>query len=162
MRTPRPWLLFVLLLLASDARAQSGEDLRIDVGSGSRVFAAAELGALPQETVKASAHGGPEQSFTGPLLATVLTHAGAKLEGLHGPALAQYVLVEARDDYRVVFAIAELSHEFRNERVILAHSVDGKPIGADQGPWKIIVEGESKPARWVRQVSALRLLQAEN
>jgi len=160
-RIARAFVLLIALVSTAAAHAQIGEDLTIDVGAGPRLFKAAELLALPHEAVKASAHGGPEQTFSGPLLSTVLTHAGAKLDSLHGPALAQYVPVSARDDYRVVFAIAELSSDFTSQRVILAHEVDGQPIAADQGPWKIVVEGEKKPARWVRQVSSIALRQVE-
>ncbi len=34
---------------------------------------------------------------------------------------------------------------------------DGKPLGAREGPYQIVVPGEKKHARWVRQVVGLRI-----
>jgi hypothetical protein len=86
-----------------------------------------------------------------------LAAGGARLDSLRGRALAQYVLVEARDAYRVVFAVAELNPAFTGRRVILARTSDGQPLTPTEGPWQVIVEGELRPARWVRQVTSIRL-----
>jgi hypothetical protein len=150
------YLVLVGVLTAGTLAAQS-TGLVVESGTDVRTLTASELSALPQDTVRARAHDGPEQVFVGPRLSAVLERAGVRLDSLRGKALAQYVVVEARDNYRVVFAIAELSSEFTTRRVILAQSVDGHSLSAEQGPWRIVVEGELRPARWVRQVSAIRV-----
>ena len=144
------------LFLSPPLRAQS-TDIVVDNGTASRTLTETELEALPQDTIHASAHGGPVQTFIGPELGAVLALGGVHLDSLRGKAMAQYVVIEARDQYRAVLAIAELTPDFTTRHVILARLTDGKPIGADYGPWRLIVEGDLRPARWVRQVSAIRL-----
>jgi hypothetical protein len=148
-----------VLPLVTPLAAQAPTDaIRIEVAGVARVLSGAELRRLVQDTVRARAHDGPEQVFVGPTLARVLTTGGAQLDSLRGRGLAQYVVVEARDAYRVIFAVAELSSAFTHRRIILAHSVDGRPLEPVDGPWQVIVEDELRPARWVRQVTTIRVL----
>ena len=151
--------LLAAIVLAPILHGQSSS-IVITTDSGTRSLTASDLNALPQDTLRMRAHEGPEQAFVGPSLETVLALAAVQLDSLRGPALARYLLVEARDNYRVVFSLAELSPELGGTHVILAHSVDGHPLTPEQGPWRLIVQGESRPARWVRQVSTLRVLSA--
>lgn len=144
-------------LLIAGAAVAADTSLVVEVAGATKTLTAAQIAALPKEIVRGAAHGDPERAYSGPPLAAVLTLAGAKLDEVRGPALAQYVLVEARDGYRVVLAVAELADDISSHKVILATSVDGKQLDDEQGPFRLVVEGERHPARWVRQVSALRL-----
>ncbi|ANB17514.1 molybdopterin-dependent oxidoreductase [Dokdonella koreensis] len=139
---------------AATAIAVGGEvakPLRLDV---------AALAALPRVQVKASAHG-TEGVWDGVPLVEVLRAAGAPLgETLRGPNLRLYVRIRAADGYRVVFALAELDPKFRDDGVILADRRDGKPLAADEGPFRIIAPREARPGRWVRQVVAIDVLRA--
>src|SRR4051812_40377456 len=68
-----------------------------------------EFGRLPRKTVRAKDHDGKEAEFDGVSLVEILKAAGVKLrEDLRGPALAAYLVVEASDGYRAVFALPEL------------------------------------------------------
>jgi hypothetical protein len=131
--------------------------LQVQIGDSTQTIAAARLRGMPADTIRAAIHDGPEQVFVGPSLEEILESVGVRLDSLRGAALRQYVVVEASDGYRVVFAIAELSESLSGRRVILAHTVDGQPLGANEGPWRVVAEGDRRPARWVRQVAALRL-----
>ncbi len=71
-----------------------------------------------------------------------------------------YARVSAADGYRVVFALAELDPASRNDVPIVAASCDGNALDAKDGPFRLIVPGEKRPARWVRQVTAIDLLRA--
>jgi hypothetical protein len=122
---------FALWLLAAPFAAQATRDVVVDVAGVIDTLTFADLAALPQDTVRARMHGGPEQEFAGPRLAAVLARAGARLDSLRGSALAQYVVVDARDGYRVVLAVAELAAGFTTRRVILAQTMDGRQI--DEG-----------------------------
>lgn len=141
--------------------AQSGgaaDSIVVEVAGATHVMTRATLAALPQDTVRGREHDGSMATFVGPTVVSILAHAGANLAGLRGAArLSQYVVVDARDHYHVVFSIAELSPEFLTRHVILALTVDGKPIPAPLGPFRIVAEGELKPARWVHEVTGLRL-----
>ena len=65
------------------------------------------------------------------------------------------VLVEASDGYRAAFSLAELDPEMTDRVVLLADTKDGQPLSPREGPFRIIVPGEKRPARWVRKVRAL-------
>ncbi len=126
----------------------------------SRSITAADLAKLPRHTTTASAHGVTGE-FSGVALADLLHLVGAPSgDSLRGPELADYVLVEARDGYRVVFALAELDAGFTDRVAILADRKDGKAIEEKDGPLQLIIPGEKRPARWVREVSRISLMRA--
>ena len=76
---------------------------------------------------------------------------------LHGPALDQIVVVTGSDGFIGVMSIAETARSFRDAPVIIADEVDGKPLDAKEGPYRLIIGGELKPARSVRMVTSLEL-----
>jgi DMSO/TMAO reductase YedYZ molybdopterin-dependent catalytic subunit len=120
----------------------------------------AELAALPHQSVRASAHnqGG---EYSGVPLMDLLKRAGAASgESLRGRELAKYVIVTGADGYRAVFALAELDSGFTDRVVLVADSVDGKPLPSNAAPFQVIVPGEKRPARWVRQVVSIDVLEA--
>jgi hypothetical protein len=59
----------------------------------------------------------------------------------------------------VVFALPELDPGFTDRVILLADKGDGHPLDGKEGPFRIIVPGEKRMARWVRQVTILRVLQ---
>jgi hypothetical protein len=78
-------------------------------------------------------------------------------ERMRGKALANYLVVEASDGYRAVFALPELDPGFTDRIILLADQKDKKPLDEKHGPLQVIVPGEKKHARWVRQVIALKV-----
>ena len=120
-----------------------------------------DLRTMPRQSITASEHEGPPARFEGIPLTDILIRAGAEFgAALRGERLAAYVLVEAYDGYRVVFAIAELDPAFSNKVVILADRMNGAPLPAAAGPARIVVSDEARAARWIRQVTRIRLLAA--
>jgi hypothetical protein len=108
--------------------------------------------------MRARGHDGRESEFEGVALFDVLKSAGAKFGNeLRGGELAKYLLVEASDGYRVVFALPELDPACTDRVVLLADRRDGKPLDGKEGPLRLVVPGEKRQARWVRQVTALTL-----
>ena len=89
----------------------------------------------------------------------VLKAAGVKFgQDLRGKGrLANYLVVKAADGYRAVFALPELDPAFSDRVILLADHRDTKPLDAQHGRVQIIVPGEKKHARWVRQVITLRI-----
>jgi DMSO/TMAO reductase YedYZ molybdopterin-dependent catalytic subunit len=117
-----------------------------------------ELAKLPRQTVEAKGHDGVESQFEGVPVIEILAKAGVPTgQDLRGPAMAHYVVVEAADGYRATFALAELDPAFTDRVILLADHRDGKPLVAQSGPLQIIVPGEKKHARWVRQVITLKV-----
>ena len=77
---------------------------------------------------------------------------------MKGPQMSKALLLEAADDYKVVFALAELDPDFSDRQIILADKRDGKPLDDKQGPWRIVAPGDKRPARWIRQVTSLKIV----
>jgi hypothetical protein len=129
-----------------------------DAAGHTTTLSAAQIASAPHVTVKLLEHDVPAQ-FEGVPLAAILALAGIQLgEKLRGPRLTEALLVEAADGYKVVFALAELDPEFATREIILADQRNGKPLDAKQGPLRIVVPGDKRPARWVRQVTRLRIV----
>jgi len=101
---------------------------------------------------------GKEIIYSGNPLVQVLKAAGLQLDsGMAGirETVTMTVLVEGTDGYRAAFSLAELDPELIDRVVLLADTKDGQPLPAREGPFRIIVPGEKRPARWVRQVKAV-------
>jgi hypothetical protein len=89
-------------------------------------------------------------------VATVLQEAGVTLgKELRGPRLANCLLVEAADGYRVAFSLAEIDPEISEGVVLLADHKDGKQLDAKEGPYRLVVPRDKRHSRWVRQVIRL-------
>ena len=54
-----------------------------------------------------------------------------------------------------MFALVELSPELTDRVILLADTKDGEPLPPREGPFRIVVPGDKRPARWVRQVRAV-------
>jgi DMSO/TMAO reductase YedYZ molybdopterin-dependent catalytic subunit len=118
----------------------------------------ADLAALPRQSVRAQDHSGKESLFEGVALGDVLRQAGVKLgQDLRGPAMAHYLVVEASDGYRAVFALPELDSVWTDRVILLVDRRDGQPLGANEGRLRVVVPGEKRHGRWVRQVIALKV-----
>lgn len=154
----------LLLLVALSGLAQNPptDALLIQGPSGkAATLKFADLAAMPQATFRVKDRDRTVHEYSGVSLATLLIQAQAPLGSeLKGKALAQYLLVEASDGYQVVFALPELDAAFTRQVIFLATKRDGQPLPAGQGPFRIVVPQETKQARWVRQVTALRVITA--
>lgn len=124
-------------------------------------LSAADLAKLPRQTVSAKDHDGKAATFEGVALVEVLRLAGVEFgEKLRGKSLALFLVVEAADGYRAVFALPELDPAFTDQTIILADRREGKALSEAEGQWRIVVPHEKRQARWVRQVIALTLRRA--
>lgn len=159
MKSPALSGSLLMLLCASPIAAQNERvEIRGNVPTP-RSVTAQDLAALPKQTVKASDHGRPPAEYEGVRLIDVLQLAGVEVGSkLRGPRLAEAVLVEARDGYRVVFALAELDSAFTSKQVLLVNKQDGAALDAEAGPWRLVVADEKRPARWIRQVSKISVV----
>jgi hypothetical protein len=154
--------LAAFIALAPVTMAQSAQaGLTIEgLGGASVTLSAADLARLPQQTVTTTDNGTPA-TFTGVRLADVLAKVALPLgETFHSTAASYYLLVEAKDGYRAVFAWAELDPSFMDKLVYLVTARDGRPLADKTGPLQLVAPGEKRGARWVRQVTALRIRKA--
>ena len=117
-----------------------------------------DVAKLAQVRVSVHAHN-VEGTYEGPQLRDVLAKVDAPSgDALRGPALHLVVAVDAADGYRVVFSLPELDPGFRHRDVILAIRRNGQPLDASEGPFRVIVADEARPARWVRQVTRIAVV----
>jgi len=136
--------------------AQPPTSVRI-VGPRTLVVSASDLAAMPRTTVTATAHE-RTANYEGVSLRELLTRVGVPFgEALRGRALAAAVVVTGADGYRVVFGVAELDPGFTDRLAILADKRNGLPLAGDEGPFQVILTGEKRPARWVRQVAKIEV-----
>lgn len=119
---------------------------------------AADMQAFTRTGVVRKDRDGNDHTYSGVLLSVILQKAGATLgKDLRGENLTKYILVEASDGYQVTFALAELDKGFTDRNIILADQMDGKPLPAGDGPFRIIVQDEKKPARCIKQVTGIKV-----
>jgi hypothetical protein len=94
--------------------------------------------------------------YEGVLVGEILKRAGAPLgTALRGDAVATYVVAGAADGYQVVFSLAELDPDFTSNGIIVADTVDGKPLFAFQGPLRIVAPKDARAARSIRMLQRL-------
>jgi hypothetical protein len=148
-------------LLLQGALAQC-QQLTVQTDTGKpTVLSRADIEALPRIKVTTSAPG-TSTTFDGVALEAVLKKAGVGFgEALKGKRMASYLLVEAADGYRVVIALPELDPAFTDKQVVLAFLKDGKPLDEKEGPYRIVMPDEKRMARWVRQVTTLRIVDVQ-
>jgi hypothetical protein len=119
-------------------------------------FSAEAFAKLPRQTLKTSDPAGTPATYEGVSLAEVLKAAGVTLgKDLKGPLLANCLMVQAADGYRVVFSLPEIDPEMTDRVVLLADRKDGKPFDAKEGPYRLVVPHDKRHSRWVRQVNRI-------
>lgn len=121
-------------------------------------LSAADLKALPRTTVHVQ-DDDHTVTYEGVLVGEILTRAGVPIgESLRGDWVASYVVAHATDGYRAVYALAELDNSFVSSDVIVADTIDGKPLFAYQGPWSLVAPNDQRRARSVRLLDRLEVV----
>lgn len=149
----------VLAFFAGVAIHASAQSLTVTNSDGrATTISAAQIASATHVSVSADEHG-TAAKFEGVPLATVLTMAGVQLgDSLRGPRMAEVLLVSASDGYKVAFALAEVDPAFDTREIILADKRDGKLLDARDGPFRVVAPGDKRPARWIRQVTDLKVV----
>lgn len=160
-----------LLSLANLGAAPGGDSLQVsgDAIAQPHQWTVADLKqqfASQLSNITYQSHSGAHTSACVPLLA-VLKAAGVGTElkmdpkadphTKHAP-LRVAIVAEASDGYAVVFSLAELLPEIGNRPVWVALDQDGQPLADHDGPVKLVVPDDTKPARWIHAVDRLELI----
>lgn len=118
-------------------------------------LAPADLRTMPRTTVSTEEEG-RTVTYEGVLVAELLRRAGVPLGAdLRGNAVASYVVVRGADGYKAVFALPELDPAFTDSQVIVADSIDGKPLFGYQGPLRLVAPKDRRAARGVRMLERI-------
>jgi len=125
------------------------------------VLSEVDLQALPRTRLAVTDEKGTPVTYDGVPVVELLRRAGVPLgKQLRGPQMKLYVIVNAADGYRVVFALAEFDPDFTDRAIILADHRDGHVLAPPEAPFRMIVAGEKRHARWVREVNSLDVEEA--
>ena len=121
----------------------------------------ADLDKFTRQTVTAKSRDGKEHKYEGVAVGDLLRKAGVEFgEALHQEAAATYLLAEATDGYRVVFALPEFDSSSVDRLIVIAGRLDGAAFPAASGPLQLIAPGDKGHGRWVRQIKSLSLVLA--
>ena len=134
--------------------------LKVTFGDKSAEWTSATLAALPHKTITVfNEHAKANQTYSGVALIDLLKPLGVP-DKPHGKDLRLYLVAEGSDGYEAVYAVAEANPDLHDGAVIVADTMDGKPL-ADSGPLQIVSTDEKRPARWVRNLVAIRVMAAQ-
>lgn len=116
-----------------------------------------DLATLPRVKVTATSHD-QTSVYEGVRVRDILTRAGVPAgAAIRGAELAKTVIVTGADGYRAAFGLAEFDEDFTDRAAILADRRDGAPLAPTAAPFQLILTGEKRPARWVRQVVSIEI-----
>lgn len=148
----------------SAANPSGSHVLVIEAGPGERgVFTAASLAQYPQTKVRVvDPHTKKTLTYAGVPLMDLLGHLGvAHGKDLMGKALAQYVVATGSDGYTTVLSLGEVDPPLHPGVVLVADGLDGKPLDAKAGPFRLVVSEDKRPARSVRNLVKIEVRPAE-
>ena len=149
---------------APQTQGASADDNQTLTLSGPGSTTSLSLGSLKSlhhvSVMVKNGHSGAQETYSGVPLIELLEKVGAPT-AVKGKALSDYIVATGSDNYHAVLSLAEVEPGFHPGQVLVADTLNGKPLDAKEGPLKVIVEQDQKPARWVHNLVKLELKQAE-
>ena len=142
--------------------AAPSTSLTLTIDGKATTLSVAELQAMPQKTVTVhNEHAKADETYTGVLLGDLLAKYGFPVDKTtQRKMLRSYLVAEGTDKYWVLYSVTEVEGSEHDGNVIVATSMNGKPLGAD-GQFKLVDSGDRKPQRWVRNLNAITVKSAE-
>lgn len=153
----------ILVAALFNAIALQCQQLTVQTEAGKQVvLSRVDLESLPHLKAAASEPSSAPVVFEGVTLKSALEKAGVGFgESMKGKRLSSCLLVEAADGYRAVIALPELDPAFTNKQTLLAFLRDGKELSEQEGPYRIVIPDEKRMARWVKQVTKLKIVDVQ-
>jgi DMSO/TMAO reductase YedYZ molybdopterin-dependent catalytic subunit len=148
------------LALSAVALRAADPSVTISFAGKSIVLGSADLAAFVRQDVTAfDFHEKKDHVYSGFPVRDLLAKAGVDFgEKLRGRALRQIVIAHCADRYDIVFALAEFDDAFNSRTILLVDRQDGQPLPEGQGPLRLVVPGDKRPARWARMVTSLEVV----
>jgi hypothetical protein len=121
-----------------------------------------EVAALPHKTVSVfNSHTKANENYSGVALGDLLSKVSVpRGEEVKGKLFMTAVIAEGTDKYSVLYALAEVDPSIHTGDVIVADSVDGQKLGKD-GAFKMVSTEERRPARWVRNLTEISVIEVK-
>ena len=122
-------------------------------------FSPGEFAALPHKQVAVfNAHSKTNETYTGVVLADLLSKAGVPLgESVRGKLFMIGIVAQGTDNYSVLYSLAEVDPSIHTGDVIVADMLDGQKLGKD-GAFKMVSSEDKRPARWVRNLTSISVV----
>ncbi len=121
------------------------------------VLTPAVLAGLDRAEATMVIHSAPH-SYEGVRLTEILRLVDAPTGArLHAEADRDYLVVTGGDGFRAVISLADTDGSVQRHPVILADRMDGAPLIAHDAPFRLVVDGDQKPARSVYAVSRIEV-----
>jgi hypothetical protein len=160
MRSLRLFLLLLPFLAAAISADAVEPVLKIVAPDKTSTFTAAEFAALPRTELKLPEQPDqPERHFAGVSMRELLLRAGAPLgDKLRGAALLTAVIVRCKDNYAVLFSLAEFDESFSSRTIILADQEDGGMLPPSAAPFRLVTPGDKRGARSAKQVTSIEIV----
>jgi hypothetical protein len=147
---------------AAKTQANPSTSLTLTVDGKATALSIADLQAMPLKAVKVhNAHNNMDETYTGVALGDLLAKAGFVADKTtQSKMLHSYIRAEGTDLYWVLYAATEIEALEHTGDVVVATTMDGRPLGAD-GAFKLVSTEDKKPQRWVRNLTAITLKSVE-
>lgn len=153
--------LCALLFAAPALRALAAEPvLKLTFADKSLAFTAEEFAALPHTEAKLpDQNGKAERTYSGVVLRDLLTRIGAPLgDKMRGEGLMLGVIVRSKDNYAVLYSLAEFDENFSQRTILLADQENGEILPPSAAPLRIVMPGDKRGARSARQVTSIEVI----
>jgi len=121
-----------------------------------------EFAALPHKTVSVfNSHSKANEKYSGVSITDLLAKVGTPLgEKVRGKVFLTGVVEEGTDNYAVLYPLAEVDPSIHSGEVIVADSVDDHKLEKD-GAFKMVSTEEKRPARWVRNLTSITVIEVK-
>jgi hypothetical protein len=131
--------------------------LTVHAADQSLALSLEDFAKLPHKTISVhNAHSKADESYSGVLLSDLLEKVNVKDE-MGSKAMSKYIITTGADGYRVVYSVAEVLPKLHTGDVLVADSMNGKPLGED-GQFKLISSEDKRPYRWVRNLVSIEVV----
>jgi len=140
-----------------------GHSLTVKLDQQGHAITSKDFAALPHKTVTThNGHTNTDETYSGVPLTDLLAKYGAPTGmQLHGKPLSDYLVATGSDGYKAVLSLAETDPSFHTGDGIIADSMAGKPLDAANGPFKLVVTEDKRPARCVHNLVSIELRTAD-
>jgi hypothetical protein len=137
--------------------------LKVTVNGQTTPLSPADFNALPHKTVTFhNVHTKADETYSGVPLTDLLAKFGAPTgDKLRGKGLSEYIVAIGSDGYKAVLALAETDPSFHPGDVIVADTMNGQPIDDKDGPFRLVVTEDKRPARSVHNLVSIELRTAD-
>jgi len=153
-------LLSILFALALAPAALASSLLEITLPDGEvKAFSREELASLPQLEIARKIGDQPEHVYSGPAVDSLLVKCGLPVgDKTKREILKLVLLATGSDGYAVALSVAEVDSSVGDGKIIIALQRDHLDLPPEEGPLRLAVEKDRRPARWVKKLTKLAVV----